>query len=123
MTVILVLAAALALHVQEPPAVPTPEQLEAEVLENVKRQPLADGTVADLGLPDEFLRRVADRIVRSSYEERYRIVVRDPAAPAREPETPGGGSGLSPVVLGVAALALASIAWIVVSRRKARASV
>jgi hypothetical protein len=117
-TVLLALAAALALEVQDPQAVPTPAQLEAEVLENVKGQPLGDGTVADLGLPDEFLRRVADRIVRSSYEERYRIVVRDAAAPAGAPSIQAWPSLL---VLGVGALALASVAWIFVSRRKARA--
>jgi hypothetical protein len=124
-TALLVLVAALVLQTQgapqESPAVPTPAELEAEVLDNVKAQPLADGTVADLALPDEFLRRVADRIVRSSYEERYRVVVRDQASPAHAEESPLGALARSPVVLGVAGLGVASIAWILFSRRKERA--
>ena len=117
MIALLALVAALALQV------PTPAELEAEVLDNVKRQPLADGTVADLALPDAFLRRVADRIVRSSYEERYRLVVRDPPSSehAEHADESPWGFARSPLVLGVAGLGLASIAWIVVSRRKERA--
>jgi hypothetical protein len=57
-----------------PPAV----SIEAEVLGQLKNQPLAKGTVDDLALPDEYLKRVADRIIRSTYEARYRIVVPDP---------------------------------------------
>jgi hypothetical protein len=49
--------------------------IEAEVLGNIRAQTIGPATVADLPLPDDFLRRVADRIVRSSYEERFRIVV------------------------------------------------
>ena len=64
--------------------------VEEEVRANVLRQPLGAGTVADLALPDEFLTRLTDRIVRSSFRERYHRVVPDPPG-AHEPvsETPG----------------------------------
>jgi hypothetical protein len=49
--------------------------VEDEVLGNIRAQTIGPATVADLPLPEDFLRRVTDRIVRSSYEERFRIVV------------------------------------------------
>lgn len=52
-------------------------EVEREVMENIRRQPLGRGTVDDLNLPDEFLRRCADRIIRQTYEERYRAVLPD----------------------------------------------
>jgi hypothetical protein len=54
--------------------------VEEEVLSNVERQEIDGHTLADLHLPPEFLVRVADRIIRASYEERYRLVVQDRAA-------------------------------------------
>lgn len=68
------------------PAVPT-VSIEDEVLGNIRAQTIGPATVADLALPEDFLRRVADRIVRSSYEERFRIVVDEKhtvAPPSRE---------------------------------------
>jgi hypothetical protein len=113
---LLELLAALALLVplaqQGDQPVPTPAQLEEEVIENVRRQPLGDGTVEDLALPADFVRRVADRIVRASYEERYRIVVRDAEGPvARDRKSPW-------LAISVAVLAVACLVWIVVARRR-----
>jgi hypothetical protein len=48
---------------------------EAEVVANLKHQPIGNATVADLEMPDEYLRRVAGRILRASFEENFRIVV------------------------------------------------
>lgn len=62
------------------PDVPRPISIEDEVLENIRRQAAGLGTVEDLNLPLAFLRRVADRVIRRSFEERYRAVV----APAGE---------------------------------------
>ena len=91
---------------QGAPEVPTPEAIEQEVVENVKHQPLGLGTVEDLAMPEDFLRRVADRIVRSSYEERYRIVVKDgPRAELRA----------MPSVLVLAGVGLAVLVAIVVA--------
>jgi hypothetical protein len=101
----------LAVPVQAPNAAPTPVEIENEVLENVKHQPLGDGTVEDLALPDDFLRRVADRIVRASYEERYRIVVRDPVSIAARP---------SLAVLAAGALLLLAVGWALYARLRQR---
>jgi hypothetical protein len=58
---------------------PAPQSIEDEVLGNILAQPGGDGpaahTVADLGQPEPFLRRVADRIIRATFEERHRAVV------------------------------------------------
>jgi len=77
---------------------PTPEAIEQEVLDNVRRQAVGDHQVEDLNLPESLLRRVADRVIRSSYEQRYRIVVPDSAtqpadAAASDRTTPADDSG------------------------------
>ncbi|MBI5761902.1 MAG: hypothetical protein HZA51_00085 [Planctomycetes bacterium] len=54
-------------------------------MENIRHQPLGGGTVDDLNLPDEFLRRAADRIIRQSYEERHRAVLPDGLTKANAP--------------------------------------
>jgi hypothetical protein len=59
---------------------PTPEAIEREVLDNVRGQAIGLHCVEDLSLPEPFLRRVADRAIRASYEQRYRIVVPDSAS-------------------------------------------
>jgi hypothetical protein len=111
-TLLLELALLVPLAQEGAQPVPTPAQIEQEVFENVQHQPLGDGTVEDLALPAEFVRRVADRIVRASYEERYRIVVRDGASPvAPESRKPW-------LAISVAALVAACLAWIVVARRR-----
>lgn len=87
-----------------------------EVLENIRNQPLGDGTVADLALPEDFLKRVADRIVRSSFEERYRIVVKDAETPPSKPvglAVPGIW-----IAFFAAAVALLAVAWASRARRK-----
>jgi hypothetical protein len=93
------------------PGVPTPQAIEQEVLDNVKHQPVGDGTVDDLALPEAFLRRVADRVVRTSYEERYRIIVKDGTEAAR---------GAPKVALAVGAALLVIVVWFVVARRGAK---
>lgn len=64
--------------------------VEDEVLANLRRQPLGTakapaGTVADLNLPLEFLRRVADRVIQASFRERHRIVVGGPGVVEHRP--------------------------------------
>jgi hypothetical protein len=123
-TVLLELAAALALlraqGAQTAPQVPTPSQIEGEVIENVKRQPLGDGTVEDLALPADFVRRIADRIVRASYEERYRIVVRDAEGPVAPVESATRGRAIPWLTIALSALALLCIGWILLARRRER---
>jgi hypothetical protein len=121
-TALLELAAALALlraqGAQTAPPVPTPSEIEGEVIENVKRQPLGDGTVEDLALPADFVRRVADRIVRSSYEERYRIVVRDAEGPVAPAESETQRRAIPWLAISLGALAVLCIGWILLSRRR-----
>jgi hypothetical protein len=115
-TVLLEVALLLSLSRQGAPPAPTPAQIEQEVFENVQKQPLGDGTVEDLALPSEFVRRVADRIVRASYEERYRIVVRDEASPAAP------ASRKPWLLISTTALVAACAAWIVIARRREAAA-
>ncbi|GJQ27099.1 MAG: hypothetical protein HBSAPP02_21310 [Phycisphaerae bacterium] len=49
--------------------------IEDEVLENLRGQELGPAAVRDLKLPEPFLRRVADRVIRTTFRERYRVVV------------------------------------------------
>jgi hypothetical protein len=116
----LVLAIAASLQDQQAP--PTPAELEQEVLDNVLGQRLGDGTVADLALPEEFLRRVADRIVRSSFEERYRIVVKSAEDPAAKPATPSDPQRKPWIAVATGGLALLAIAWTAFARRRGRAA-
>ncbi len=61
---------------------PTSGSVEQEVLQQVQQQPIGSHTVAALNLPQDFLRRVVDRIIRSSYQQRYHVVVQDDKATA-----------------------------------------
>ena len=94
---------------QGTPAEPTPEALEAEVLGNVKHQALGPGTVEDLAMPEAFLQRVADRVIRSSYEERYRVVV---------PEVGIRAGPSAAVYFGAGAVLVAAAVWIWLARRR-----
>lgn len=52
-------------------------EIQNEVIENILRQPIGRHRVADLHLSDTFVRRVADRVTREAYQQRFRIVVDD----------------------------------------------
>lgn len=67
---------------------PTPEAIEREVRGNVLAQTFGAGTVADLGLPDEFLRRCTDRSIIASFNERYRRAGVDAADRPPPPPAP-----------------------------------
>jgi len=51
--------------------------VEQEVLNNILHQQIGEETVDSLNLPRPFLRRVADRIIRASYQQQYHVVVAD----------------------------------------------
>ncbi|MBX3404719.1 MAG: hypothetical protein KF699_15010 [Phycisphaeraceae bacterium] len=74
--------------------------VEAEVRGNVLAQPFGSGTVADLALPDSFVRRVADRAIIDSYNERFRVVEDDAARPAAHPRAAAAADGVR-VIRGV----------------------
>lgn len=57
--------------------------IEQDLLVRLKAQPIGQGTLDSLAVPDEFLRRVADRIIRMDYQKRYRMVLRGDAAPSQ----------------------------------------
>ena len=77
-TWIIVIAALLALCVVilvrgvESAESPRPATIEEEVRGNVLSQPIGVGqTVSDLGLGDELITRIVDRVIQTSYQERY----------------------------------------------------
>ncbi len=89
-----------------------PEQFEREVMEYVRSQPVGKGTVGDLNLSEEFLRRVSDRALRASYEQRFRIVVPDQNQSAVSPSRSVGGTATSqPSVPGTAPPTRSRVFW------------
>lgn len=66
-------------------ASPSVMSVEAEVLTNIRSQGIGGHTVADLRLPEAFLRRIADRIIRSTFEERHRQVIAEEGFAAQPP--------------------------------------
>ncbi|HKQ47370.1 MAG TPA: hypothetical protein VJZ71_04795 [Phycisphaerae bacterium] len=78
-------------HAQTAPG-PGPQSspsIEQDLLTRLKGQPIGQGTLESLDVPEVFLRRVADRIIRMDYQKRYRMVLRGDAAPSE----PAGDSG------------------------------
>src|SRR4029434_102271 len=70
-------------------APPGPEvSVEDEVLGTLRNQAIGRQTLADLNLPEAFLRREADRIIRTSFDDRYRIIVKDPLAANHDGQPP-----------------------------------
>ncbi len=71
-----------------------PDSIEAEVRANILAQPLVEGrpdagAAAHLNLPEPLLSRVADRIIRTTFEERYRNIFEDrPGRLAHAPVPP-----------------------------------
>lgn len=55
--------------------------MEDNTLGKLKNQPIGTHTLDALNLPDEFLRRVADRVIRLAFQNRSRRVVRDETTP------------------------------------------
>ena len=49
-------------------------KLVADVVRGLQTQPAGPTTLESLNLPDEFLARVADRIVRLDYQRQFRAV-------------------------------------------------
>ena len=71
-----------------PPAEPK-VSVEDEVLSNLHNKDLGPVKLESLAMPDDYLRRVADRIIQSSFEEQFRIVVPDPKPqPDAQPAVP-----------------------------------
>lgn len=76
---------------QIPPVAPSADEakLIKDVVDGLKRQPAGLSRLDSLNLPDEFLARVADRIVRMDYQKQMRSVrLASPAAAITPPATP-----------------------------------
>jgi hypothetical protein len=58
---------------------------EDQVLSNLQHKDIGPVKLESLALPPEYLRRVADRIIQSSFEEQFRIVVPDPKPMGADP--------------------------------------
>lgn len=91
-----ILAACLAMAALHAPAArsqttqpPPYVAIENEVLENIRNQKIGFHTVDDLALPKPFLEAVADRVIRESFQERFRVVVAegDALAAAKPPRS------------------------------------
>lgn len=98
--------------------------MEKEVIQNIQNQSIGIEKVEMLSLPDDYLGRVAGRVIRSSFEERFRIVVPDSqAAPTNSPNSPAttdsatgrvGQSNRASNILVIAAAALLVVGVFVV---------
>lgn len=77
--------------------------IEDEVLENLRGQELGPATVRDLKLPEPFLRRVADRVIRTTFRERYRVVIAQPNLPAQGAQSAPAGESTGFSAIGQAA--------------------
>lgn len=79
----------LPLQLPAPPDVEDapPPSVMVEVLNNIRGQPVGPVTVAELGLPEPFLRHFAHRIILSSFEENFRMVIADEPETKDEPAT------------------------------------
>lgn len=84
---------------------PVSISIEDEVVGNILNQRVGNRQVADDGLPDEFVRRVADRVIRSSFQERYRIVYDDRPGGTRQPGLPPKASTTAPAPDGISVYA------------------
>ncbi|MBK7642287.1 MAG: hypothetical protein IPJ19_04445 [Planctomycetes bacterium] len=75
----------------QPTAQPAAEtRAEDEVLASLRAEACGAGTIAQLQLPEPYLRRVADRVLRASYFERFRVIVADGQSDEPAPQLPEG---------------------------------
>lgn len=73
-------------------------RIEEQVLAGLRAQPYAAGTLADLALPEPYLRRVADRVIRANYWEQMRVIVADAPGSTSEAPQPAPGPADGPRV-------------------------
>ena len=108
--------------------------VEDEVLANIRAQPIGLATVGDLGQPEAFQKRFADRVIVNWYSDRFRVVVADepdphttsappvtPVPPAPVPPPPPGESKADPMLflrIGAALFGVGLIAFLILRRRK-----
>lgn len=88
---------------------------QAEVIANIVSQPVGSGTLADFDLPDDFLRRLADRIIQSSYRDHFHRVFRDVPGDEMNANAPPASGVSTPAWMNVQPIALSAES--IVSRR------
>lgn len=105
--------------------------MQDQVLNNLRQSPVGSHSLDALQLPEDYLRRVADRILRSSYEQQFRVVVPDgtgaahaaelkpPAMPEHE-SPPAAGRSTWPALVATA-LGICLLAAIVIAVQAVRA--
>lgn len=101
---------------------PTAEAIEEEVYQNIIHQSVEGQGIPDFKLPEPFLRRVTDHVVRDSYERRYRIVVQDAVAGASAPRTAPASKPLGglPITIVGSLIVVAVIGvWLIARRQPA----
>jgi hypothetical protein len=77
------------------PAQELPDQIQNAYLQRLRLTLIGNHRVADLNMPVDLERRVADRMSCEEFERRYRIVVRDEPDVATLASTPVAGGGPS----------------------------
>lgn len=84
-----------------PASQPVSHSVEDEVVANILDQRIGDRRIADDGLPDAFVRRVADRVIRASFQDRYRIVYDDRPGGTSQPGSAPEARTSAPVLDGI----------------------
>ena len=89
-------ARALLAEIEAIRSVDTDVSVEEEVARNILAQAVGSGTLQSFALPEPFLRRVADRIIRETYRARHRQVHPDQSGDPPADQAPGrAGDGLA----------------------------
>lgn len=108
--------------------------IQDQILSNLRNAFVGRHTLGDLNLPEDYLRRVGDRILRNSYEQQFRVVVPDgsnaniaPSAAQPPPidgleeiAVPSGSIWQTLVAIAIAVCSLAMIILIVQALRANR---
>lgn len=75
---VLLIAPVVAIAQTMPPnGVESASPLRSRVIEDLRRRPVGRFTMDTLNMPEEYWGRIADRLIRASYEQQFRIVVRE----------------------------------------------
>lgn len=94
-----------------------------EVVRRILREPVGSRTLADFNYPDDYLHRVADRFVRSSFEQRFRMIVPD-YRPTSQPFTPSvidlvnSGANQFPTMVVILAIGISIMVVVGVAARR-----
>ncbi|HKQ48975.1 MAG TPA: hypothetical protein VJZ71_12965 [Phycisphaerae bacterium] len=126
-----IFAAVMALTASHALAQSSQPTMQDQVLNNLRQSPVGGHTLEALRLPEDYLRRVADRILRTSYEQQFRVVVPDgtgaahaaelkpPAMPHHE-SAPAAGRSPWPALV-TTALGICLMAAVVIAVQAVRA--